>query len=79
MSVVFGGTALKISPLFSSHMVLQRNKPIRIWGEGNGEIIVAFKNQLKTAVSNGKDCTVWPLYSRRCPRRFKQRAGARNL
>ena len=26
--------ALTLSPLFSDHMVLQRDKPVRIWGEG---------------------------------------------
>lgn len=29
-------------------MVLQRNKPIRIWGEGDGEVTVTFKEQNQT-------------------------------
>ncbi len=49
---------MKLSPIFSNHMVLQRNKPIRIWGEGNGEITVTFKNQTQTAVAEDGKWTV---------------------
>lgn len=42
---------MKVAPIFCSHMVLQRNKPIRIWGEGQGKITVTFKNQAQTTYS----------------------------
>ena len=31
---------MKLSVLFSDHMVLQRNKPINLWGEGEGKVCV---------------------------------------
>ncbi|WP_240919884.1 sialate O-acetylesterase [Paraglaciecola sp. 20A4] len=39
--------ALSLSPLFSDHMVLQRDKPVRVWGEGpeNHSITVTLLNQ----------------------------------
>ncbi len=45
---------LKIAPVFSSNMVLQRNKPIVFWGTSNrGETVtVNFNNQKITANSN---------------------------
>ena len=49
---------MKLSPIFSNHMVLQRNKPIRIWGEGNGEITVTLNNQTQTATSEDGKWTV---------------------
>lgn len=32
---------MKVSKLFSDYAVLQRNKPIRIWGEGEGKVSVS--------------------------------------
>lgn len=49
---------MKLSSIFSNHMVLQRNKPIRIWGEGNGEITVTLNNQTQTATSEDGKWTV---------------------
>ena len=45
------GQILKADSLFSSHMVLQRNKPIRIWGTVTGEkpVTVSFMGNTVTA------------------------------
>lgn len=46
---------MELSPIFSNHMVLQRNKPIRIWGEGNEDVTIVLNGQSKTVPSkNGK-------------------------
>ncbi len=42
---------MKLSFLFTHHMVLQRNKPIRIWGEGCGEITVSLNGSSVTVPS----------------------------
>lgn len=49
---------MKLSPIFSNHMVLQRNKPIKIWGEGSGEITVTLKNQTQTVFAEDGKWTV---------------------
>nr|WP_315203516.1 GDSL-type esterase/lipase family protein [uncultured Flavobacterium sp.] len=45
---------LKLAPVFTDNMVLQRNKPISIYGTSNAgeKIEVNFKQQTKTAVSD---------------------------
>jgi sialate O-acetylesterase len=59
----FGG--LTLSPVFASHMVLQRNKPIRFFGtaDSKNEITISFAGQKKKvkADSNGKWTAVFPL------------------
>ena len=40
-------------PIFTSHMVLQANKPIRIFGSGSGKISVDFLGQTKHLCSTG--------------------------
>ncbi len=46
---------MKLDKLFTSHMVFAENKPIRLWGEGDGECEIIFANTSKKAVSeNGK-------------------------
>lgn len=42
---------LKLAALFSDHMVLQRDKPVPVWGwaEPGEQVTVAFGNQTKTA------------------------------
>lgn len=42
---------MKLNPIFSSHMVLQRDKEIRIFGEGTGEGSVIFLGEMKSFVS----------------------------
>ncbi|MEI6646767.1 MAG: sialate O-acetylesterase [bacterium] len=44
---------LRLSSLFSEHMVLQREKPVAVWGWGDaGEAVtVAFAGQTKTAIA----------------------------
>ena len=48
----FGG--LQLSSVFASHMVLQRNKPIRFYGTANSgeKISVAFNEKRQTAVAD---------------------------
>uniref|UniRef100_UPI003217C554 GDSL-type esterase/lipase family protein n=1 Tax=uncultured Draconibacterium sp. TaxID=1573823 RepID=UPI003217C554 len=48
----FGG--LKLAPVFMEHMVLQQNKPIRVWGKANrGEpISITFDKQTHTCTAN---------------------------
>lgn len=46
---------MKIPFVFTDNMVLQRNKNINFWGEGQGEIIVVLNNiELQTKATNGK-------------------------
>lgn len=58
----FGG--LKLAPVFTDNMVLQRNKPIKIWGTANPctKISVWFggKKQTTTAQSDGKWQILFP-------------------
>lgn len=44
-----------LNPLFCSHMVLQANKPVRFFGEGEGEITVSLCSKTaKATCNNGK-------------------------
>ncbi|MBS7254587.1 GDSL-type esterase/lipase family protein [Flavobacterium branchiicola] len=58
----FGG--LKLSPIFTDNMVLQRNQPIVIYGNANGgeKVDVTFDTQKKTVTTNeyGKWKVVFP-------------------
>lgn len=53
-----------VSPVFTDNMVLQRDEPIRIWGNGTNEgetIYVAFRCKLtETTIQNGKWSIVLP-------------------
>ena len=51
-----GAAEFKVAKLFQDHMVLQRGKPIKIWGwtDVGGRVSVAFAGQTKT-VEAGKD------------------------
>ena len=44
---------MKLNPIFSNHMVLQRDKEIRIFGEGKGEGSIIFLGEIKSFVSEG--------------------------
>ncbi len=44
---------IHLSPLFTSHMVFQANKPIRIFGTGEGEVRASFLGEERTAVADG--------------------------
>ncbi|MEP6844589.1 MAG: hypothetical protein ABI861_01235, partial [Panacibacter sp.] len=52
----FSQANILLPKLFADHMVLQRGKPIPVWGwaDKNEKIIVQFKGQTKTAKA-GKD------------------------
>lgn len=58
----FGG--LKLSPVFTDNMVLQRNQPIAIYGTANGgnKIEITFNNKKETAITNefGKWKAIFP-------------------
>ncbi len=55
---ILANANVRMPLLFSDGMVLQRNKPIPVWGwaDANEKIEVRFNNQIKTitADSNGK-------------------------
>ena len=40
-----------LNPIFSTHMVLQANKPVRLFGEGEGEVAVRFNGATYRAVA----------------------------
>lgn len=44
---------IQLNPIFNSHMVFQANKPIRIFGEGEGKVRVSFLGEERTAVADG--------------------------
>ncbi|GLU52910.1 sialate O-acetylesterase [Dyadobacter frigoris] len=56
-----GNNALKLGSVFSDHMVLQRNKPIVIYGKANagGQVKVRFLN--KTLIVNAGDLGQWKV------------------
>lgn len=58
----FGG--LKLASVFASHMVLQRNKPVKFYGTANAneKIIASFNNKQQTAFAddNGKWSAEFP-------------------
>lgn len=43
---------LKLPPIFQSHMIIQRDKPIHVWGEGpeDARITVSFSHHIGTAI-----------------------------
>ena len=49
-----GSAAVKMPSIFSDHMVLQRDKPVPIWGQADSgeEVTVEFANQKKTTQAN---------------------------
>ena len=44
---------IQLNPIFNSHMVFQANKPIRIFGEGEGKVRISFLGEERTTVANG--------------------------
>jgi sialate O-acetylesterase len=73
----FGG--LKLSPVFASHMVLQREKPIKFYGTANRHqgITITFAGQKKQVITdeNGKWMVVFPLMKAGGPYVAKFEAG----
>ena len=75
------GAELNLPSIFSDHMVLQRGRPVPVWGKaGPGATIsVAFAGQTKTATA-GEDGTwrveLQPLTASAEPRELTVRAGA---
>ena len=53
---------MKLASIFTDHMVLQRQKPIRIWGEAEGEVAVTFLGRTVLAApdANGHWMAVFP-------------------
>ncbi len=52
---------MKLAKIFTSHMVLQANKPIRIFGEGKGEISVKIADNFhKETVNSDEWCIEMP-------------------
>lgn len=52
---------MKLSALFSDHMVLQRGKPINIWGQGEGKVCLRFGgSRYYTVCDGGKWSVVIP-------------------
>ena len=43
-----------LNPIFTNGVILQANKSIKVFGEGIGEVTVAFLGQTKSITSNGK-------------------------
>lgn len=73
---------LKVAPIFSSHMVLQREKAIRIWGEGNNgdRITVAIgENNRKAVVKEGKWMVSMPSMKAGGPVEVKVTNGVENI
>ena len=54
---------VNLSSIFTSHMVLQANKPVRFFGNGEGSVSVSFNGETKSIASNGK----WLLEFAPCP------------
>ena len=46
-------SSVTLNPLFSSHMVLQANKPIRFFGEGDGDVTVSIQGNTAKATCDG--------------------------
>ena len=45
---------LTLNSIFTSHMVLQAGKPVRLFGDGEGSVSVEFKGEVKSTHANGK-------------------------
>ena len=46
---------IKLNPIFKDEMILQAKKPVRIYGEGDGEVTVTIgSDTVKTVSKNGK-------------------------
>lgn len=51
---ILGGTLMvTLNSIFTSHMVLQAGKPIRFFGDGNGEVAICFNGERKKTIANG--------------------------
>ena len=44
---------MKLNAIFASNMVFAANKPIRVYGEGEGTAEISFAGKVITAFSNG--------------------------
>ena len=47
---------IKLAPIFADGAVLQANKPIRIFGEGEGELTARFLGEEKSLLAGGRFC-----------------------
>jgi sialate O-acetylesterase len=65
--VIPSNTSIKMPTIFSNNMVLQRDKPIKVWGEvlPNEPVSIAFDGQTYTTQcdANGKFATILPARS----------------
>lgn len=77
----FGG--FKLAPVFASHMVLQRNKPVRFYGTANAneKIWVGFHGKSKSVVANeeGKWVATFPALPAGGPYRAKFVSGEKRV
>ncbi len=55
---------MKLNNIFSSHMVFPANKPIRVFGEGNGKVEISFLGSTKSTVAKDNEwCIEFPAFS----------------
>ena len=57
---------MKLASIFTDHMVLQRQKPIRIWGEAEGEVAVTFLGRTVLAAPTPTDIG-WQFFRQQKP------------
>jgi hypothetical protein len=43
-----------LNPIFTNDMILQANKPVRVFGNGTGDVTVEFLGKTQSVVSNGE-------------------------
>lgn len=43
-----------LNPIFTNDMILQANKPVRVFGNGTGDVTVEFLGKVQSVVSNGE-------------------------
>ena len=58
---MFWEETMKLASIFTDHMVIQANKPIRIFGEGKGKVRIDFLGKVTEYVSNADSwCVTYP-------------------
>lgn len=74
----WGGACL--APIFTDHMVLAADRPVRVFGTGEGTVRVAFRGQTAAASAvNGSWCAVLPAGSAGGPFELKVEFGDETL
>jgi len=75
MAAVANGAELRLSRAFTDNMVLQREKPVKVWGSADkgAKVTVAFAGQSKTATADGNGkwvVTLAPMEANAEPQRL---------